>query len=178
MENRGRGGVGELREDKAKLMVGSAWTEESCSGWLTVSFKLVGAQAVGGGVPEVLGRERARQGGENDAGLLQVLGHALVGEPRLCAALATAAARWQPRGWPGWRGGGREAPARGKEGGVESGRDAWETTASRRLPGPSTAAGGAHCAGGAEAEWERGGKRKEDLSTISENSRDPIVKQQ
>ena len=38
VENRGRGGVGELREDKAKLMVGSAWAEESCSGWLTVSF--------------------------------------------------------------------------------------------------------------------------------------------
>jgi len=31
VENRGRGGVGELREDKAKLMVGSAWAEEGCS---------------------------------------------------------------------------------------------------------------------------------------------------
>jgi len=77
--------------------VGSAWAEEGCRGWSTVSFELVGAQAVGGGVPEVLGRERARQGGESDAGLLQVLGHARVGEPRLCAALATAAARWRPQ---------------------------------------------------------------------------------
>ena len=61
---------------------------------------------VGAGVPEVLGRERARQGGECDAGLLQVLGRARVGEPRLCAALATAAARWQPQSslWVAWRG--------------------------------------------------------------------------
>ena len=43
VENRGRGGFGELREDKAKLMVGSAWAEEGCSGWSTVSFELVGA---------------------------------------------------------------------------------------------------------------------------------------
>ena len=37
MENRGRGGVGELREDKAKLMVGSAWAEEGCSGGFTAA---------------------------------------------------------------------------------------------------------------------------------------------
>ena len=72
------------------------------------------------------------------------------GDPGLCAALATTTARWRPRSSAGaaWRG--EEAPARGKEGGVESGRDAWETTASRRWPGPSTVAGGA------EAERERG----------------------
>ena len=106
VDNRGRRGVGELHEDKAKLMVGSAWVEESYSGWSTVSFELVGAQEVGSGVPEVLGRERARQGGESDAGLLLVLGHARVGEPRLCAALATAAARWRPQSSLGvaWRG--------------------------------------------------------------------------
>ena len=39
-----RGGVGELREDKAKLMVGSAWAEESCTGWSTVTFELAGAR--------------------------------------------------------------------------------------------------------------------------------------
>ena len=35
-----------------------------------------------------------------------MLGHALVGEPRFCAALATAAARWQPQSslWVAWRG--------------------------------------------------------------------------
>ena len=106
MENRGRGGVGELREDKAKLMVGLPWAEEGCSGWSTVSFELVGARVDGDGVLEVLGRERARQGGESDAGLLQMLGHARVGEPRLCAALATAAARWRPQSSLGgaWRG--------------------------------------------------------------------------
>ena len=87
-------------------MVGSAWAEEGCSAWSTVSFELVGARVDGGGVLEVLGRERARQGGESDAGLLQVLGHARVGEPRLCAALATAAARWRPQSSLGvaWRG--------------------------------------------------------------------------
>ena len=51
------GGVCELREVKAELIVGSAWAEEGCRGWSTVSFELVGAQAVGGGVPEVLGSE-------------------------------------------------------------------------------------------------------------------------
>jgi len=102
----GRGGVCELRDVKAELIVGSAWAEEGCRGWSTVSFELVGAQAVGGGVPEVLGRERARQGGESDAGLLQVLGCTRVGEPRLCAALATAVARWRPQSSLGvaWRG--------------------------------------------------------------------------
>ena len=37
VENRGRGGVDELREDKAKLMVGSAWAEEGCSGGFKVA---------------------------------------------------------------------------------------------------------------------------------------------
>ena len=100
------GGLCELREVKVELIVGSAWAEEGCRGWSTVSFELVGAQAVGGGVPEVLGRERARQGGESEAGLLQVLGCARVGEPRLYAVLATAAARWRPQSSLGvaWRG--------------------------------------------------------------------------
>ena len=48
-----------------------------------------------------------------------------VGVLGLCAGLATAAARWWPRGWPGWRGEDREAPARGEKGGEELGRDAW-----------------------------------------------------
>ena len=100
------GGVCKLREVEAELIVGSAWAEEGCRCWSMVSFELVGAQVVDGGVPEILGRERARQGGESDAGLLQVLGHALVGEPRLCAALATTAARWRPQSSLGvaWRG--------------------------------------------------------------------------
>ena len=72
------------------------------------------------------------------------------GDPGLCPRLATAAVKWRP--WSSaraaWRGEG--APARGKEGGVEFGSDAWETTASRRWPGPSMAVGGA------EAERERG----------------------
>ena len=110
------GGVCELCEVKAELIVGSAWAEEGCRGWSTVSFELVGAQLVGGGVPELLGRERARQGGESDAGLLQVLGRARVGVLGLCVAVATAAARWRPRSSvvAAWRGEG--APARGEVG--------------------------------------------------------------
>ena len=80
------------------------------------------ALCAGGGVLEVLGRERARQGGESDAGLLQVLGRARVGEPRLCAALAMAAARWRPQSSAGWRGEGRRGPAREEVGpGVRGG---------------------------------------------------------
>ena len=62
---------------------------------------------------------------------------------RLPPKLATAATRWRPRSSAGaaWRGEG--APALGKEGGVEFGPDVWETTASRRWPGPSTVAGSA-----------------------------------
>ena len=114
VDNRGREGVGELREDKAKKR------------------------------------------GEWNADVLLMLMRARGGDPGLCPRLATTVVKW--RSWSSagaaWRGEG--APSRGKEGGVESGRDAWETTASRRWPGPSTAAGGADCAGGAEAEWERG----------------------
>ena len=43
----------------------------------------------------------------------------------LCPKLSTATARWRPRGWPGWRGEDREAPARGEKGGEELGHDAW-----------------------------------------------------
>ena len=52
------------------------------------------------------GRERARERGETDAGLLPVLGRTRDGEPRLCAVLAMAAARWQPQNLVGvaWRG--------------------------------------------------------------------------
>jgi len=59
------------------------------------------------------------------AGVLWVLGRARDEGLGYCVRLATAAARWRPRGWPGWRGEGRGDPARGKEGGVESERDAW-----------------------------------------------------
>ena len=61
----------------------------------------------------------------------------------LSPELATTATRWRPRSSAGaaWRG--ERALALGMEGGVEFGPDAWETTASRRWPGPSTAEGGA-----------------------------------
>ena len=38
VDNRGRGVAGQVREGKAKLMVGSVWAQESCSGWSTMSF--------------------------------------------------------------------------------------------------------------------------------------------
>ena len=44
----------------------------------------------------VLGRERAKEQGEKDAGLLQVLGRTRVGVLGLYAALATVAMRWRP----------------------------------------------------------------------------------
>ena len=47
----GQGGVVcELCEDEVKLMVGSAWAEEGCSGWSTVSFELPGVRVDDGGV--------------------------------------------------------------------------------------------------------------------------------
>ena len=150
-----RGGVCELREVEAELIVGSAWAEEGCRGWSIVSFELVGAQAVGGGVPEVLGRERARQGGESDAGLLQVLGRARVGVLGLCAALATAAARWRLRSSAGaaWRGEG--APARG-EVGPEAAEVPREAAVKQEVAcGLPRRWAVALSAGGAEAERER-----------------------
>ena len=55
------GGVCKLCEVEAELIVGSAWAEEGCRGWSTVSFELVGAKVVGGGVRGFLGRERAKE---------------------------------------------------------------------------------------------------------------------
>ena len=100
------GGVGEHWCECGMLVGGLIWAEEDYRGGSAASFELVGARVDGGGVLEVLGRERARQGGESDAGLLQVLGRARVGEPRLCTVQATAAARWWPQSSLGvaWRG--------------------------------------------------------------------------
>ena len=60
-------------------------------------LELTGIRAVDGDVLGVLGRERARQGGESETGLLLVLRRARVGELRLCCELSTATARWRPR---------------------------------------------------------------------------------
>ena len=58
----GRGGeVCELREDEAKLMVGSVWAERLRRYGATVSFERAGVRAGGGDVLGVLGRERARE---------------------------------------------------------------------------------------------------------------------
>ena len=55
------GGVCELCEVKAELIVGSAWAEEGCRGWSTVSFELVGARVGGGAVLGCLGEELAKE---------------------------------------------------------------------------------------------------------------------
>ena len=105
-------------------------------------LRLAGVQMDGGGVLGSGGGEKARKRGEWNADVLLMLMRARGGDPGLCPRLATAAVKWRPWSSAGaaWRGEG--APALGKEGGVEFGPDVWETTASRRWPGPSTAAGG------------------------------------
>ena len=109
----------------------------------TVSFELAGVWAGGDDVLGFLGRERARQRGENEMGWLLVLRRARVGELRLCSELSTATARWRPRSSSGWRGEGRRGPAlRGVGPGGRWGA-AWgggETGAGLR---PFSAAGGA-----------------------------------
>ena len=87
-----------------------------------------------------------------------MLGHARDGGPVYCIGLATAAARWRPRGWPGWRGEDREAPTRWEKGGEELGHDAWGHV--RRRAKQEVACGlprrraAALSASGAEAERE------------------------
>ena len=122
--------------------MGSARTEVVWRCGATVSFELAGVRVDGGGGLGSGGGEKARKRGEWNADVLLMLMRARGGDPGLCPRLATAAVKWRPWSSAGaaWRGEG--APARGKEGGVESGRDAWETTTSRRWLGPSTAAGG------------------------------------
>ena len=52
-------------------------------------LELAGVRVVGIDVLGVLGRERARQGGESETGLLLVLRRSQVGELRLCSELST-----------------------------------------------------------------------------------------
>ena len=62
-----------MHEDKAELLVGSVRAEQLQRCGATVSFELAGVRAGGDDVLGVLSRERARQGGENEMGLLLVL---------------------------------------------------------------------------------------------------------
>ena len=78
-------------------MVGSARAEVPWRCGATVSFKFAGVRAGGGDVLGVLGRERARQEGKSETGLLLVLRRVRVGELRLCSKLSTATAKWRPR---------------------------------------------------------------------------------
>jgi hypothetical protein len=106
-----------------------------------VSFELAGVRAVGGDVLGVLGRERARQGGESETGLLLVLRRARVGELRLCSELSPATARWRPQSSSGWRGEGRRGPARGGVGPGGRWGAAWGGGRSRSCPAVSHGGG-------------------------------------
>jgi hypothetical protein len=114
--------------------VGSARAEVVWRCGATVNFKLTGVRAGGGDVLGVLSSERARQGGENETGLLLVLRRARVGELRLCSELSTVTARWRPRSWPGQRGEGSRAPVLGEVGPRGRGGSAWGGGRSRRWP--------------------------------------------
>jgi hypothetical protein len=138
-------------------MAGSARAERLRRCGATVSFELAGVRVDGGGVLGCWGRELGRERVDWITGVFLVLLCARGEEPGRCVGQATATARWRPRSSAGaaWRG--EEAPARGKDGGVESGRDAWVATASRTWPGPTLSGGrAALTAGGGEAE-EQGG---------------------
>ena len=121
--------------------MGSAREEVVWRCGATVSFELTGVRAGCGDVLGVLGRERARQGGESETGFLLVLRRARVGELRLCSELSTATARWRPRSSSGWRGEGSRAPARGEVGLGGRGGTAWGGGRSRRWPAASHGGG-------------------------------------
>ena len=125
-----------------------------------MSFELAGVREGGGDVLGVLGRERARQGGESETGLLLVLRRTQVGELRLCSELSTATARWRPRSsvgmaWQGEEGSNARGSGSRRSLGCRVGRWAKQEVACglpRRRAVPLSAGGG-------EAERERGGRR-------------------
>ena len=174
----GCGGVWELRETRVVLKAGSARAGRLRRCEATVSFELAGVRAGGGDVLGVLGRERARQRGESETGLLLVLRRARVGELRLFCELSTAKARWRPRSSSGWRGEGSRAPARGGVGPEGRGGAACGGgVAGGGLPALLSSGGAALPGGRGSREGERGGRRRPDLFAIFEKFRDPTVKQ-
>ena len=161
----GRGGwVGELRRPTAELPRGSARAEESCSGGSAAASSSPGLRMNGGAGLGKLGRERARERGEHVVELPRMLMRAIDGGPGCCAARATAAARWQPRGGSGRRGEGRGGPARGqgrwRRSSATRGRQ-HEAKAKLELVGgdPERRAGGARHRRRERAERDRHGKK-------------------
>jgi len=135
----------------------------------------------GGDVLRVRGRERARGRVDCDAGSPGVLRRAQDGRPGCCAARATAAARWQPRGASGprrgsvARGGGSSAMARAVE---EALGDAWATARRKKAAGKPLHGAGVGAVGGRRRGTEqRGGDGNKGRFVITKNSRDPTVKQ-
>ena len=93
-----------------------------------------------------------------DAGSPGVLRRAQDGRPGCCAARATAAARWQPRGASGlagvaWRG--VEAPARGNRRGKKSGATRGGQRDRKRRPGSLSTAPASVPSVGGGAEQSR-----------------------
>jgi hypothetical protein len=136
------GGVGELREVEAQLMVGSVWAERLRRGGFTAALSPPAFGRSGGGVLGSGVGEMAKERGERFAGVLVVLVRAKDRALRCCSEPSTAAARW----WPAvvfWaRGTGMEAPARGVEGGGSSGATRGEASRQEVAPGRSCSGGG------------------------------------
>ena len=140
--DRRRGVAGQVHEGEAKLGMGSARAERLWRGRSTVSsgspaYKWTAAAFWGLGAGNWRKSERISRRGFLWCRCARK--REWRGSIPCCPRRRRGGDRRSRGGaWPG-----EQAPARGKEGGVKSGRDAWETTASRRWPGPSTAAGGA-----------------------------------
>jgi len=118
----GRGGwVGELRGPTVELSRGSAQADGVCSGGPAAASSSPGLRVDGGAGLGSLGRERARERGERVVELPGVLMRAIDEGLGCCAARATAAARWRPRGLPGWRGEDRKLQREGKRAARSSG---------------------------------------------------------
>jgi hypothetical protein len=115
------GGVGELREVEAQLMVGLVWAERLRRGGFMVASSSPAFGWSGGGVLGSGVGETTKERGERFARVLVVLVQTKDRALRCCSEPSTVAARW----WPAvvfWaRGTGIEAPARGVEGGGSSG---------------------------------------------------------
>jgi hypothetical protein len=115
------GGVGELREVEAQLMVGSAWAERLRRGGFMAASSSPAFERSGSGVLGSGFGETAKELGERFAGVLVVLVHAKDRALGCCSEPSTAAARWRPAVVFWVHGTGMEAPARGVEGGGSSG---------------------------------------------------------
>ena len=141
----------------------SARAEELRRGWFNGGVELSGVLWMAVVCYGRGSEEQANERAEWSAGVFVRLVRALGEGGRLCSELATAAARWRPRGrlWArrgAWHG--RGALARAKEGGGEHQCDAWKPVRVKTWPGGlSTAPAAALCTAAARTEqrsWRKG----------------------